>query len=38
MTAAFHGYSVGDQVYLSAIQGMSEINDRFLTVTGRGCQ
>jgi hypothetical protein len=33
ITAAFHGYSVGDQVYLSAIQGMSEINDRFLTVT-----
>lgn len=32
ITAAFHGYSVGDQVYLSDIQGMVEINDRFLTV------
>jgi hypothetical protein len=32
ITSAFHGYSVGDQVYLSSITGMVEINDRFLTV------
>lgn len=32
VTVAFHGYSVGDQVYFSDIEGMSEINDRFLTV------
>lgn len=30
--AAFHGYSVGDPVYLNSIEGMVEINDRFLTV------
>lgn len=37
ITAAFHGYSVGDQVYLSSEDseafGMVEILDRFLTVT-----
>ena len=32
ITAAFHGYSVGDPVYLNGILGMVEINDRFLTV------
>lgn len=32
ITAALHGYSIGDQVYLSSITGMVEINDRFLTV------
>lgn len=32
ITAAFHGYSVGDPVYLDGILGMVEINDRFLTV------
>jgi hypothetical protein len=32
ITAAFHGYSVGDPVYLNDILGMVEINDRFLTV------
>ena len=32
ITAAYHAYSVGDQVYLSGITGMTEINDRFLTV------
>jgi hypothetical protein len=32
ITSAYHGYSVGDQVYLSGITGMVEINDRFLTV------
>lgn len=32
ITAAYHAYSVGDQVYLSLITGMVEINDRFLTV------
>lgn len=31
--AAYHDYSVDDQVYLSSIEGMTEINDRFLTVT-----
>ena len=33
ITAAYHDYSVGDQVYLRNIEGMTEINDRFLTVT-----
>lgn len=32
ITAAYHGYSVGDPVYLTGIEGMVEINDRFLTV------
>jgi hypothetical protein len=32
ITAAFHGYAVGDQIYLSSVTGMVEINDRFLTV------
>lgn len=32
ISAAYHGYGVGDIVYLSGIQGMVEINDRFLTV------
>lgn len=34
ITAAYHDYQIGDQVYLSAIEGMTEINDRFLTVVG----
>lgn len=33
ITAAYHGYTVGKTVYLSQVQGMVEINDRFLTVT-----
>lgn len=32
VTAAYHGYSVGDQLYFKDIPGMVEINDRFLTV------
>jgi hypothetical protein len=28
----YHGYSVGEQVYLKNIEGMVEINDRWLTV------
>lgn len=32
ITVAYHGYSVGDTVYFDSIQGMVEINDRFLTV------
>lgn len=32
VTAAYHGYEVGDQVYFSGIEGMIEINDRFITV------
>lgn len=32
VTAAFHGYSVGDPVYFNTIFGMVQINDRFLTV------
>jgi hypothetical protein len=32
ITSAFHDYAVGDGVYLSGIEGMTEINDRFLTV------
>jgi hypothetical protein len=32
ITAAFHGYAVGDQIYLAGIEGMPDINDRFLTV------
>jgi hypothetical protein len=32
ITAAYHGYSVGDPVYLNSIKGMIQINDRFLTV------
>lgn len=32
ITAAFHDYAIGDQVYLKDITGMVEINDRWLTV------
>lgn len=32
VTAAFHGYSVGDLVYFESIEGMVEINNRFSTV------
>lgn len=32
VTAAFHDYEVGDPVYFNAIEGMVEINDRFLEV------
>jgi len=32
ITAAFHAYEVGDPVYLTGITGMTQINDRFLTV------
>lgn len=32
ITAAYHDYDVGDPVYLAGIEGMVEINDRFLTV------
>lgn len=32
VTAAFHGYSVGDQVYFGQITGMTEINGRTGTV------
>ena len=32
ITAAYHGYSAGDTVWLTDVQGMVEINDRFLTV------
>ncbi len=32
ITAAFHDYVVGQQVYLKKIKGMTQINDRWLTV------
>lgn len=32
ITAAYHGYKVGDQVYFNSILGMTQINDRFLSV------
>lgn len=32
ITCAYHDYAVGDQVMLKGILGMTEINDRFLTV------
>ena len=32
ITAAYHGYSLNDPVYLSGIAGRDEINDRFLRV------
>lgn len=32
ITSAYHGYHVGDQVYFTSILGMTEINDRFLTI------
>lgn len=32
ITAAYHAYEVGDPVYLRLVEGMTEINDRFLTV------
>jgi hypothetical protein len=34
VTAAYHGYSVGDQVYFSGITGMTQINGRFGKVVG----
>lgn len=32
VTCAFHGYFAGQQVWFDSIQGMTEINERFLTV------
>jgi hypothetical protein len=32
ITCAYHGLKVGDQVYLSGIQGMTQMNDRFANV------
>ena len=32
VTCAYHGYAASDPVYFNSIQGMIEINDRFLTV------
>lgn len=32
VTCAYHGYKVGDEVYFNTIEGMTQINDRFLTV------
>lgn len=32
LTVPFHGYAVGDRVYLSGITGMVELNGRFATV------
>jgi len=34
ITAAGHGFSNGDEVYLSGIGGMTELNGRFVLVTG----
>lgn len=31
-----HGFLVGDEVYFKDIEGMSQINDRFLTITAVG--
>lgn len=36
VAAAFHGYSVGDQVAIDGVQGMVEINKRTVTVTAVG--
>lgn len=33
MTVPFHGYAVGDRVYLDGIDGMTELNGRFALVT-----
>lgn len=33
ITAASHGFSTGDQVYLSGIGGMTELNNRRVTIT-----
>ena len=32
LTVPFHGYSVGDRLYLTGIAGMVELNNRFATV------
>lgn len=32
ITVHYHGYSEGDNVYLKSVEGMVEINDRWLTV------
>lgn len=32
VTCAYHGYSVGDQVWFDSVQGMTGINGRFLNV------
>lgn len=36
VTAASHGFSTGDQVYLDGIVGMTELNGRRFTVTSTG--
>lgn len=32
LTIPYHGYSVGDRAYLSGIEGMTELNGRFVTI------
>lgn len=32
VTAAYHGYALGDPIFFKSIPGMTEINDRFLQV------
>lgn len=34
MTIPFHGYDVGDRLYITGVAGMVELNGRFVTVTG----
>lgn len=34
VTAAAHGYSNGQQVYISGVWGMPQVNDQFFTVAG----
>lgn len=36
ITATAHGYTNGDQVYISGISGMTELNNRYFTITTAG--
>jgi hypothetical protein len=32
-TSSAHGWSTGDQIYISGVEGMTEVNDKYYTIT-----
>ena len=32
-TSTAHGWSTGDQIYISGVEGMTEVNDKYYTIT-----
>ncbi len=32
-TSSAHGWSTGDQIYISGVEGMTDVNDKYYTIT-----